>query len=98
MPAAWAGSDRRARLPANWRFLRARILRRDPTCQICGLNASVEVDHIAPGDDHSPANLQGLCRHCHKTKTQAEAIAAQPRRRRDEEPHPGIIANEGNPQ
>lgn len=87
----WANSNRRDELPKDWPRIRARILRRDPTCAACGLNASVDVDHITPGDNHDPANLQGLCRHCHKRKT----IAERPRpasARRPDEAHPGLIS------
>lgn len=89
----WANSNRRNELPRDWHRIRARILRRDPTCKACGLNASVDVDHITPGDNHDPANLQGLCRHCHKQKTIAERPPSPGQykpRRRPPEAHPGI--------
>ena len=74
---AWAGSTRRQRLPRGWDKIRRSILRRDPICQVC-LNAlSVEVDHIQPGDNHHPDNLQGICKRCHTRKTQDEAAAAR---------------------
>lgn len=73
----WQGSTRRARLPRNWNRVRATILHRDPTCQACGTAPSTEVDHIQPGDNHHPSNLQGLCTNCHRAKTQAEAAAAR---------------------
>lgn len=91
MATGWANSNRRQQLPPNWQTLRARILRRDPTCQNCGLNASVDVDHITPGNNHHPDNLQGLCRHCHRAKTIQERDANRPQRARPEEPHPGEL-------
>lgn len=54
-------------------------------CADCGLTPATEVDHIVPlalarasGDwdrilaAYSPANLQGLCRDCHRAKTAAD--------------------------
>ena len=76
-PEAWAGSTRAARLPRDWKRRRARILRRDPLCRICGIRASVEVDHIIAGDDHRDQALQGLCRECHRLKSQREAAEAR---------------------
>lgn len=76
-PKPWATSTRRQRLPRGWGRIRARILRRDPICKVCGNAASVEVDHIVAGDDHSDANLQGICKRCHREKTQAEAGRAR---------------------
>lgn len=89
---SWADSDRRARLPGNWRRqIRPFILHRDPTCRLAWPGCTVtstEVDHITPGDNHHPSNLQGLCTPCHKAKTQTE----RPQRstKRTPEPHPGI--------
>ena len=40
----------------------------------CGARAA-ELDHITPlaaGGTHNPANLQPLCRRCHKRKTNAD--------------------------
>jgi len=63
----WQGSDRKGRLPADWRRIRLVVLRRDRwTCRRCGRPAN-QVDHIVPGDDHRPANLQALCKSCHAT-------------------------------
>lgn len=80
---AWQGSTRRARLPRNWRTLRARVLRRDGyICQarfsegqLCGQPAT-DVDHIEPGDDHSMANLRALCAWCHARKSATEGGTA----------------------
>ena len=96
----WETSDRRSRLPSDWPKIRLRILRRDSyRCQIregggqgapC-LAPANEVDHVIPGDDHSPKNLQAACRSCHARKSSAEGLAARPMRRRKPEAHPGLI-------
>lgn len=98
---AWSTSNRRERLPADWHSRRARVLRRDSyRCQAldslgakCGEPAT-DVDHINPGDDHSYANLQALCRWHHARKSSAEGAAARrprPTQRREPERHPGVI-------
>lgn len=94
---AWDKSDRRARLPQDWPTRRQRVLRRDGyRCKAivdgrrCP-NPARDVDHIQRGDDHRESNLQALCVGCHKAKTAAEATAAQPRRKRPPEPHPGLL-------
>lgn len=91
---AWDNSNRRARLPSNWKKLRARVLRRDdhtctyPRCHHHDPTArTLEVDHIVPGDDHSFSNLQTLCVDCHTRKTLEER--RQPRNRPAER-HPGL--------
>ncbi|MGH3760266.1 HNH endonuclease [Actinophytocola sp.] len=90
----WARSTRRTRLPPDWPRIRARVLRRDPICRLCGTAPSTEVDHIRPGDDHSDTNLRGVCTPCHRTKSAHEggtAAAARRSRRRPPEPdHPGL--------
>lgn len=94
---AWDNSDRRARLPKDWPALRQRRLRHDGyRCKVevdghrCP-NPAREVDHIKPGDDHSWNNLRAICKDHHKAKSSAEGVAAQPRRAREQEPHPGLI-------
>lgn len=71
----WRGSNRKQRLPPDWLPLRKSILERDGfRCRWvdregrCEAKAT-DVDHIAPGDNHDPANLQSLCRAHHLTKT-----------------------------
>jgi len=94
----WQGSTRLARLPKDWQRRRQAVIRRDGgRCRRCGAPAR-EVDHIVPGDDHTLANLQLLCRRCHLAKSAHEgttaAVAARarhPSQRRPPEPHPGSI-------
>lgn len=96
--AGWQGSDRSRRLPANWRRLRAGVLKRDGwLCQIGGPDCqrlATQVDHIEPGDDHSFDNLQAVCARCHASKSAGEGIEAraaiQARGRRPTEQHPGL--------
>lgn len=94
---SWESSDRRSRLPADWserrQATKARARDRceatthDPRCDGWGS----ECDHRTPGDDHDLANLQWLNPWCHKAKTQREAQAAKPKRKRPPERHPGAI-------
>jgi 5-methylcytosine-specific restriction enzyme A len=89
----WSSSTRTTQLPPGWRTrICPRILERDPVCRVCGINASVEVDHVHDPTDHSDDALQGICTNCHKRKTQREAQAGRARksRRRPVEPHPGL--------
>jgi 5-methylcytosine-specific restriction enzyme A len=100
MPGGWAGSDRRERLPPDWRRIVARILARDNhQCQAPKLDGTLclapatQVDHIVPGDDHRDENLQALCRWHHGRKSSAEGNAARtrpPTNRRPTERHPGL--------
>lgn len=95
----WAGSDRRARLPADWSARRHRIWVRDKgLCQwpdvvtgaLCR-RAGREVDHRARGDNHHESNLWVLCGPHHDAKTQAEAQAARVKLHREPEAHPGLL-------
>lgn len=96
MSGGWQGSDRKARLPSNWRQIRARVLARDPICKICGVRPSTHCDHIeAKTDAHAEDRLQGVCATCHAQKSSKEGNAAQraeprPGRRRPPEQHPGL--------
>ncbi len=61
------------RRDSRWRRIRRETLRRDSgRCLRCGERAH-EVDHVVElldgGDPFSPANLQSLCRECHRLKT-----------------------------
>lgn len=99
---AWENSNRKQRLPRNWNQIRRKVFDRDyGLCQVespetgytCGEIAS-EVDHIVPGDDHSLANLQAICRWHHAKKSAAEGNAARikfPPRNRKPESHPGLL-------
>lgn len=72
---------------SEWDKLRLQILRRDGgLCQPClaqdRTTRAEAVDHIAPkaeGGTDDPANLQSICRPCHKLKTAAEAARASAR-------------------
>lgn len=97
MPGGWAGSTRRARLPANWRTeLRPEAHRRNPThiCHVCGETGGDYLDHKNPGDDHSQENLDwihdAVPPHCHRYKSSAEGNAAKPRMHRAAGKHPGL--------
>ena len=97
---AWDGtSDRSERLPSDWPIRRLRVLRAASyRCQVktdgmpCGEPAN-EVDHIEPGADDRPENLQAICRWHHGRKSSAEGAAARrprPTQRREPERHPGL--------
>lgn len=99
MSGQWAGSNRRSELPADWPQRRALVLDRDGhRCRwrardkVCGKHAN-EVDHIRPGNDHRPENLQALCTNHHAIKSSREGNAARwaVRRQRPAERHPGLI-------
>lgn len=96
MSGGWSSSNRKARLPSNWRSIRAKVLARDPICKICRVRPSSHCDHIeAKTDAHAEDRLQGVCEPCHLQKSSGEGNDAQranprPGRRRPEEPHPGI--------
>ena len=100
----WAGSNRRERLPRDWRRRRAAVLARDGH-QCCHIRSdtgercteqATDVDHIRPGDDHSLDNLQSLCAWHHAKKTASEAADARARRprlsrKRPPGEHPGAL-------
>lgn len=103
----WRGSTRRGRLPADWPQIRREVLdRHGGRCHVCGHGGATDVDHVARGDDHRPANLRPICGRrcracleagrtpCHAAKSSAEggtaAQAARPRRNRPAEQHPGL--------
>lgn len=103
---AWEGSDRRDRLPIDWKERRREGRRRNPRqiCHWCGLPGGTDFDHIIRGDDHSQENLDWIHsrrdveagrskRNCHGEKTGAEGAAARAQRRRQhrpEEVHPAL--------
>jgi 5-methylcytosine-specific restriction endonuclease McrA len=96
MAGGWSSSNRKARLPSGWARIRAEILARDVTCQICHVRPSTHCDHIvAKADRNGPSDLQGVCGPCHDQKSSREGNDAQranpkPGRRRPDEPHPGL--------
>lgn len=81
---------------------RRRILNRDAhTCTNCGHHdptaSNLEIDHIdnRRGPTYGlDANLQTLCRQCHRTKTQKETKRGKERKRArrhlPQAPHPGL--------
>ncbi|MET0701659.1 MAG: HNH endonuclease signature motif containing protein [Mycobacterium sp.] len=100
--ANWQNSDRRQRLPPDWRLLRRKVaMRANWRCQgiidgsRCGKPGS-HCDHILRGDDHSMANLQWLCPDCHNSKSGREGAEARPRLARPAEAHPGLKAAAGS--
>lgn len=98
---AWSTSTRAKRLPPNWDTLRTQTRRRaHDQCQAThhapGCNGvGTECDHITPGDNHDPTNLQWLSKQCHDAKTRAENAEANKRRARlrikPTEKHPGLL-------
>jgi 5-methylcytosine-specific restriction protein A len=90
---AWRGSTRKSRLPGDWQTRRTRVAHRaNGLCQVQGCGSlGAECDHTVPNDDHALTNLQWLCKRHHMLKTQGEALAARPMRRRPSERHPGLL-------
>lgn len=99
---AWATSDRKSRLPSNWAYLRKLVLERcGGRCEVLKKDGSrcrdkaTDVDHVKPGDDHSLANLRGICSWHHARKSALEGVEAKRERDailyRKPEIHPGII-------
>lgn len=96
---AWEGSDRRQRLPADWkeRVLKVKDRARNqcewrlPSGKRCP-RAGTDVDHRNPGDDHSLRNLQLLCPHHHGKKTASEGVYGRRVKKisRPAERHPGL--------
>lgn len=95
---AWEGSDRRARLPADWKQRVNDVWKRDkgqctwrlPSGKRCPRKGA-DVDHIRNDDDHALSNLRLLCRHHHDKKTAWESLVGRGRRKgkkRSEERHP----------
>jgi len=99
---AWENSNRKSRLPANWKALRLEILRRDgykcqevtPSGFLC-LDYANEVDHIIAGDNHSKSNLRAICSWHHKKKSSEEGRQAREAKRlermkQEKNDHPGM--------
>ncbi|KTR04354.1 hypothetical protein NS184_12130 [Curtobacterium luteum] len=99
--SGWATSDRRSRLPADWRRRRAAVLAHARRwCQAldslggrCNEHAT-DCDHVEHGDDHSLDNLHALCRWHHARKSSAEGASARRPKAAPTwapEPHPGLV-------
>lgn len=101
---AWESSDRRDRLPADWKQRVAAVWKRDGGRCTWKLPRSGErcprkgadVDHIRNDDNHALSNLRLLCRRHHDLKTQGEAREGrrkkrQPRKRPRVERQPGRL-------
>ena len=86
-------------LPPDWEKTRGEVLEEDPTCYLCGLPGSTEVDHIvavSEGGTEDRSNLAAVHKRCHATKTGREAARARARRYSPPHPpekHPGIVEN-----
>lgn len=99
MSGGWAGSNRRAELPANWPAIRAAVLTRDghqctwtDNGERC-TEAGTDVDHIRGRHNHQLQNLRALCSWHHNRKSSAEGRAAQTyiSTKRPKKPHPGLL-------
>ena len=76
----WQGSYRP---PPEWPRIRREVLKAEPRCRMCKAPAST-VDHVVPvaeGGSHGRANLQSLCRACHKAKTAEDSARGRQRYR-----------------
>jgi len=106
----WDSSNRSSRLPGNWDSIRQTVRKRDGyQCTWVDIvegkrvrcpRPADDVDHIKPGDDHSPQNLRSLCHPHHATKTSWEGHRANAAQRskvhkkfRRTETHPGLIVS-----
>lgn len=95
MAGKWKNSDRRSRLPTDWKSRRAQVFRRAKgMCEVSGCSdAATDCDHIIPGGDHSLSNLRALCQLHHAQKSSAEGLAARAwireARKRPVGDHPG---------
>lgn len=82
---AWQRTDPRSkhRYGSDWELRRARVLREEPNCRLCGAQAT-DVDHVrahADGGSDDRSNLRALCRKCHKQVTSEQNRARRKRQR-----------------
>jgi len=93
---SWETSDRRERLPGDWKQRVKKVWARAKGQCEWRLDSGArcprkgaDVDHIRNDDNHSMGNLRLLCRHHHDKKTQREArfgkAKKRPAKRREEE-------------
>lgn len=92
---AWATSNRTQRLPKNWQHLRQQTASQAKgQCQARLTNGTrcpnqgTQCDHIQPGDNHTPDNLQWLCAWHHTQKTSREAAQASRTKHQKNQPQP----------
>ena len=69
----------------KWRELRARQLKEEPYCQICGSKAT-EVHHLTPHRGNwdlflDPQNIISICHDCHMRETHKESDERKKQRR-----------------
>lgn len=85
MAGKWQGSNRRQRLPSDWRA-RCKLVhaRSGWRCEVelpsgarCPRDADGGVDHIIPNDDHRLSNLRDTCQHHHGKKSSREGAEAK---------------------
>lgn len=94
---AWSSSDRRARLPDDWGVRRRKVIEvAGGVCEHAGCtNVATDVDHVAPGGNHSFSNLQALCSTHHSLKSSKEGHEAlralRSLTKREPERHPGAL-------
>jgi 5-methylcytosine-specific restriction endonuclease McrA len=105
----WAGSTRKATLPADWERLRRAVLARDGhQCVILDEHGfrcperATDCDHIGDRNIHAMENLRSLCHDHHLQRSSQQGNDAQAAlralRRLPEEPQPGIIKGEPQPR
>lgn len=105
--ASSSSSWRSAPLPPNWQAIRLRRFALDgwrctwigqegDRCTVTGngRDGRLECDHVGAPDDHSIDRLQTLCAEHHRLKTSRTTGDLNRRRmsrRREAEPHPGML-------
>jgi 5-methylcytosine-specific restriction endonuclease McrA len=99
---SWGQQSNRI-VPTDWNSRkRACFAAYGDTCHLCQHAGADQVDHVinvARGGTHELQNLRpvhgGACptcqRRCHTDKTTRESHAYRPKRRREPEPHPGLL-------